>query len=148
MLRTVASARCRGPLGELGDAISANALTSHPDLFYSEKQMPRGELLGSLEYIVLLAVTHLGDEAYGMTVRREIESRTGRDLSIGAIYSTLERLEAKGLVSSYTGEPTAQRGGRAKRHFRMEAEGKRALASAHEAIRRMTAGLKRGWNTT
>ena len=73
--------------------------------------MPRGELLGSLEYIVLLAVTHLGDEAYGMTVRREIESRTGRDLSIGAIYSTLERLEAKGLVSSYTGEPTAQRGG-------------------------------------
>jgi DNA-binding PadR family transcriptional regulator len=129
-------------------SVRVGGLTIRPYLFYIEKQMPRGELLGSLEYVVLLAVMHLGDEAYGMTVRREIESRTGRDLSIGAIYSTLERLEAKGFVSSYTGEPTAQRGGRAKRHFRMEGEGKRALASAHEAIRRMTAGLKRGWNAT
>jgi DNA-binding PadR family transcriptional regulator len=82
-----------------------------------------------------------------MTVRREIESRTGRNLSIGAIYGTLERLEVKGLVSSYTGEATAQRGGRAKRHFRAEAEGLRALSSSQDAIRKMAAGLKRGWNT-
>jgi PadR family transcriptional regulator PadR len=117
------------------------------DFFYCTEQMPRGELLGSLEHIVLLAVVHLGEEAYGMTVRREIESRTGRNLSIGAIYGTLERLEAKGLVSSYTGEATAQRGGRAKRHFRAEAEGLRVLSSSQDAIRKMAAGLKRGWNT-
>jgi DNA-binding PadR family transcriptional regulator len=109
--------------------------------------MPRGELLGSLEHVVLLAVVHLGDDAYGMTVRREIESRTGRNLSIGAIYATLERVEAKGLVSSYTGEPTAQRGGRAKRHFRLTAEGLRALRSSQDALKKMTAGLRPGWKT-
>jgi DNA-binding PadR family transcriptional regulator len=109
--------------------------------------MPRGEFLGSLEHIVLLAMVRLGDDAYGMAVRREIESRTGRNLSIGATYATLERLEAKGLVSSYTGEPTAQRGGRAKRHFRVTAEGRRALTIAQDALQKMTAGLRPGWKT-
>lgn len=103
--------------------------------------MPRGEFLGSLEHIVLLALARLGPRAYGMTVRREIEKRTGRDISIGAIYSTLERLEAKGYASSTTGEPTAERGGRAKRHFQIEAEGERALAASHEVIQRMAVGL-------
>jgi PadR family transcriptional regulator PadR len=107
--------------------------------------MPRGELLGSLEHIVLLAVMHLGDDAYGMTVRREIESRTGRNLSIGAVYATLERLDAKGFVNSYAGEPTAQRGGRAKRLFHVTAHGRRALTSAQEALRKMTVGLRPGW---
>ena len=104
--------------------------------------MPRGELLGSLEQIVLIALVRLGANAYGMTVRREIEQRTGRDLSIGAVYATLERLEAKGFVSSSLGEPTAERGGRAKRIFRIEGEGQRALRSTQEAMRKMTAGLK------
>lgn len=107
--------------------------------------MPRGELLGSLEYIVLLALVRLGPDAYGMTVRREIEARAGRALSIGAIYSTLERLEAKGYVRSRTGEPTAERGGRAKRHFHIEADGVRALKVSEDAIRRMSAGLRRRW---
>ena len=110
--------------------------------------MPRGDLLGSLEYIVLLALVRLGEDAYGMTVRREIEERTGRDISIGAIYSTLERLEAKGYVSSSTGDPTPERGGRAKRLFQIEADGERALRRAHEAIRNMTLGLKGRWRTT
>lgn len=105
--------------------------------------MPRGDLLGSLEHIVLLALVRLGPDAYGMTVRREIETRAGRNLSIGAVYATLERLEAKGLVSSSLGEPTSARGGRAKRHFRIEAAGARALQASEEAIRRMSAGLKR-----
>ena len=108
--------------------------------------MPRGDLLGSLEHLVLLAVAQLGIEAYGMTVRMEIQRRTGRDLSIGAIYATLERLQAKGYVSSNVGEPTAERGGRAKRHFRIEADGQRALAASQEAIRKMTAGLPRWRN--
>ena len=105
--------------------------------------MPRGDLLGSLEHIVLLAVARLGSDAYGMTVRREIEKRTGRNVSIGAIYATLERLQTKGYVSSSIGEPTAERGGRAKRHFQIESEGKRALATSQDAIRRLAAGLPR-----
>ena len=110
--------------------------------------MPRGDLLGSLEYIVLLALVRLGPHGYGMTVRREIEARTGRNVSIGAIYSTLERLEAKGYVSSFVGEPTAERGGRAKRFFRIEAAGQRALRISQDAIRKMSLGLRTRWRTT
>jgi PadR family transcriptional regulator PadR len=109
--------------------------------------MPRGEL-GSLEQIVLIALVRLGANAYGMTVRREIEERTGRALSIGAVYATLERLQTKGHVRSFVGEPTAERGGRAKRLFRIEAEGQRALGTTQETMRKMTAGLKRRWGTT
>jgi DNA-binding PadR family transcriptional regulator len=107
--------------------------------------MPRGDLLGSLEHIILLALVRLEPNAYGMTVRREIETRTGRDVSIGAVYSTLERLEMKGYVSSMIGEPTAERGGRAKRLFRIEASGRRALATSQDAIRRMAAGVRMRW---
>jgi PadR family transcriptional regulator, regulatory protein PadR len=89
-------------------------------LFYIAKQMKRGELLGSLEHIILLALARLDGNAHGMIVRREIEERTGRNISIGAVYATLERLEAKGYVSSSTGDPTPERGGRAKRLFRVE----------------------------
>jgi PadR family transcriptional regulator PadR len=113
------------------------------DLFYIAKQMKRGELLGSLEHIILLALARLDGSAHGMIVRREIEERLGRNLSIGAVYATLERLEAKGYVSSFTGEPTPERGGRAKRLFRVEAAGKRALEVSEETLRSMTAGLNR-----
>ncbi len=110
--------------------------------------MDRGELLGSLEHIILLALVRFDDAAHGMIVRREIEERTGRNISIGAVYATLERLEAKGYVSSFTGEPTAQRGGRAKRLFRLEAAGKRALRISEQTIHSMTADLKDRWRTT
>jgi PadR family transcriptional regulator PadR len=112
-------------------------------LFYYIKQMKRREdALGSLEHIVLLAVMRLGLDAYGMTVRREIESATARDISIGAVYATLVRLESKGFVKSHAGEPTAERGGRAKRYFRTTADGEAALRNTHEVILRMSAGLK------
>jgi PadR family transcriptional regulator, regulatory protein PadR len=117
-------------------------------LFYCVEQMPRGELLGSLEHIVLLALVRLKSNAYGMTVRREIEERTGRNISIGAVYTTLERLEAKGYVSSSLGEPTAERGGRAKRLFQIESEGEEVLQASQEVIRKMTLGLKNRWGTT
>ncbi len=107
--------------------------------------MKRGELLGSLEHIILLALMRLDEGAHGMIVRREIEKRTGRSVSIGAVYATLERLEGKGYVSSLTGEPTAERGGRAKRLFRVEAAGKKALQVSEQTIRSMTAGLKSRW---
>jgi PadR family transcriptional regulator, regulatory protein PadR len=74
--------------------------------------MKRGQLLGSLEQIILLALVRLDGNAHGMIVRREIEECTGRNISIGAVYATLERLEAKEYVSSFTGEPTPERGGR------------------------------------
>jgi PadR family transcriptional regulator, regulatory protein PadR len=110
--------------------------------------MGRGELLGSLEHIVLLALVRLQDNAYGMTVRREIESRTGRNISIGAIYATLDRLESKGLITSYVGEPTAERGGRAKRMFTLEAKGQKALQASQEALRSMASGLRARLETT
>ena len=102
----------------------------------------REELLGSLEHIVLLAVMRLGEEAYGITVRDEIDTTTGRDLSVGAVYATLVRLEAKGFIKSSAGEPTAERGGRAKRYFRVTADGKLALRNTQEMIQKMSAGLK------
>jgi DNA-binding PadR family transcriptional regulator len=107
--------------------------------------MKQGQLLGSLEQIILLALVRLDGNAHGMIVRREIEECTGRNISIGAVYATLERLQAKGYVSSFTGEPTPQRGGRAKRLFRVEAAGKRALQISQQTIRSMTAGLKGHW---
>ena len=113
--------------------------------FYIVEEMKRGELLGSLEHIILLALVRQDGNAHGMIVRREIEERTGRNLSIGAVYATLERLEAKGYVSSFTGDPTPERGGRAKRIFHVEAAGKRALEVSEQTIRSMTAGLKDRW---
>ena len=110
--------------------------------------MSRAPLLGSLEQIVLLALIRLPSNAYGMTVRREIEDRTGRDISIGAVYTTLERLEIKGYVSSHVGEPTAERGGRAKRLFKIEAAGQEALRLSQDAVQKMTAGLRNRWGTT
>jgi DNA-binding PadR family transcriptional regulator len=109
--------------------------------------MARGEILGPLEHIILLAPVRLKSKAYGMTVRREIEERTGRNISIGAVYATLEGLEAKGYVSSVTGDPTPERGGRAKRFFRVEPGGEEALRVSHEAIRKMMHGLKSRWGT-
>ncbi len=102
----------------------------------------REDPLGSPEHVVLLAVMRLDANAYGMTVRREIENATGRDISIGAVYATLDRLESKGYVRSHTGEPTAERGGRAKRYFNMTADGMGALRNTHDIILKMSAGLK------
>jgi PadR family transcriptional regulator PadR len=86
----------------------------------------------------------LDQNAYAMTVRREIEQCTGRDISIGAVYATLDRLESKGFVTSFTGEPTPERGGRTKRVFRVEAAGKRASQLTRQTIVSLTAGLKDG----
>jgi PadR family transcriptional regulator PadR len=122
-------------------------LTGFWHLLYYVEEMPAGELLGSLEHIILLALVRLQENAYGMTVRREIEARTGRNISIGAVYATLERLEAKGYISSFSGEPTAERGGRAKRLFRVEADGERAMRVSQEAIEKMMLGLKGRWET-
>lgn len=101
--------------------------------------------LGEFEQIVLLALVRLGEDAYGAAVRREIAERTGRDVSTGAVYATLDRLEAKGLVRSALGEPTAERGGRAKRNFEITGEGSRSLRRSQQAFARMLEGLPAKW---
>jgi PadR family transcriptional regulator len=101
----------------------------------------QGDLLGVLEQLVLLAVARLGDNAYGMTVRREIAARTGREVSLGAVYTTLDRLERKGYVQSATGEPTAVREGRGRRLFRIETAGEVVLAEALATLDRMRADI-------
>jgi PadR family transcriptional regulator PadR len=93
-------------------------------------------LLGQFEEIVLRAVLRLG-EAYGVPIRREIAERTGRNYTVGALYTTLDRLQAKGYLSSRLGDPTPERGGRAKRYFRIEAPGIQALNYSRETIASM-----------
>lgn len=98
--------------------------------------------LGEFEQLVLLAVLRLEDDAYGATVRREIETRTRRSLGISAVYTTLERLEQKGLVRSRIGGPTPERGGRRRKYFALQPLGAQALKSAHEAYTGMVVGLE------
>jgi DNA-binding PadR family transcriptional regulator len=97
--------------------------------------------LGTLELSILLAVTRLGDGAYGLAVRRDVSDRTGHDYSVGAVYTTLQRLETKGLVSSRTAGPLPVRGGRSRRHFKVTAMGRRALTEAQRRAASIWAGL-------
>ena len=105
--------------------------------------MPK--VLGDFEQLVLLSLMRLmeeGRDAYGVSICDDITARTGRDVSLGAVYKTLERLEDQGLVSSHFGEPTAERGGRRKKYFRMLAPGTRALRNSVAAFRNMVEGLE------
>ncbi len=104
--------------------------------------MGRGAYLGELEQIVMLAVARLEGEAYGMSIRREIEQRTGRDVAIGAVYSTLERLQGKGYVDAALPRSADDRDGRARRFFQLTRAGMEALAAASEMQTRMWSGLR------
>lgn len=108
--------------------------------------MAKGEFLGEFEQLVLIALLRLGDEAYGMAVRREIEARANRNVSIGAVYATLDRLESKGLVRSRLGEGSNERGGRVKKCFTITGAGARALDKSQQALRQMLDGLPARWN--
>src|SRR5687768_9234372 len=100
-------------------------------------------VIGEFEQLVMLALVRLGPDANGVSVCQYLIDRTGRDVSLAAVYKTLERLEDKGYVGSRIGEPTAERGGRRKKHYRLLAPGSRALKASLTAIRRMTEGLGR-----
>ncbi len=91
--------------------------------------------------MVLLAVMRLGDDAYGVTIREAITDHTSRDVTLGAIYKTLGRLEAKHCVSTWLGEPTPQRGGRRKKLYRVEPAGQRAVRQSFADLRRLARGL-------
>ena len=104
-------------------------------------------MLGEFEQIVLLAILRVGDDAYGVAVRREIQRQTGRDVTLAAVYTTLNRLEEKGLLESRTGEPTPLRGGRRKRYFEVTIAGQRTLRQSVSVLRQMARGLDVGWET-
>jgi PadR family transcriptional regulator PadR len=102
-------------------------------------------MLGEFEYLLLTAATRLGAEAYGAAIRHEIEDATGRPCSIGALYTTLDRLESKGFVKTQMGNATAQRGGRRKRMVRVTAKGAQAAGDFYEAVKRVSRGVS--WET-
>jgi len=104
--------------------------------------MAKSSSLGDFEQLVMLALIRIGDGAYGMIVRREIEDRTGREISLGAIYATLDRLETKDFVRSTLGRAGAARRGRAKRFFTVEADGLAALRRALAALDSMRDGIE------
>jgi PadR family transcriptional regulator, regulatory protein PadR len=102
-------------------------------------------MLGEFEYLLISAAARLGDGAYGAAIRREIEGATKRSCSIGALYTTLDRLEAKGLVRSWLGDPTPQRGGRPKRMVRVTGKGVQEAKAFYDAVRRASHGV--AWAT-
>lgn len=97
--------------------------------------------LGEFELLVILALMRLGENAYGVPISREIEASTGREVVVGSVYAALERLEQKGFVSSSIGEPTAERGGRAKRYFRVTPRGFREVRKTKQALTSLWHGL-------
>ena len=103
--------------------------------------MGKPESLGEFEQSVLLAIAHLGEGAYGVPIRQEIERRTGRSIAVGALYTALDRLERKGYVASRMSAPLPERGGRSRRQFRLNKSGAAALRRSREFLARMWDGL-------
>lgn len=93
--------------------------------------------LGEFELMLLLAIVHLGEGAYGVPISRELEGNRGRSVSIGSVYAALERLEAKGLIISDLGDPTPERGGKAKRFFRITKEGLRQVRETRRVLTKL-----------
>jgi PadR family transcriptional regulator, regulatory protein PadR len=117
-----------------------NGCIDIPNFFAIIELMNKRGYLGELELMLLLAVIHLGDEAYGVPISRELEKHRGKNVSLGSVYAALERLEGKGLVVSSLGDPTPERGGKAKRFFRITKQGLRQV----QDTRRVLTGL---WQT-
>ncbi|MEO7146108.1 MAG: PadR family transcriptional regulator [Bryobacteraceae bacterium] len=102
-------------------------------------------MLGEFEYLLLAAAVRLNEDAYGVTIRQQIEDATGRRCSIGALYTTLDRLETKGFLKTWMGDPSPQRGGRAKRLVRVTAKGIQASTAFYNAVTRVSRGAS--WET-
>ena len=109
---------------------------------YFVGQMGRGESLGEFEQLVVTAVLTLGDNAYGVSIHEKVQRLSQpKPVALGAVYVTLDRLEEKGLVSSWLSEPTRERGGRARRHYRVEPAGEKALEESVRAAQRVWEAL-------
>jgi PadR family transcriptional regulator, regulatory protein PadR len=107
------------------------------DFFAIIEEMADRSYLGEFELMVILTLIQLGDDAYGVPISRELEKRRGRGVSVGSVYAALERLEQKGLVSSSLGDPTPERGGKAKRYFRVTKDGLRQVHSTRQVLTRL-----------
>jgi PadR family transcriptional regulator, regulatory protein PadR len=103
--------------------------------------MPNRRYLGEMELMVLLAVVRLGDGAYGVPISKELRNLAGREVALGSIYAALDRIEQKSYVTSRLGEPTPERGGRAKRYFRVTPAGVRALRMTRAALTNLWTGI-------
>lgn len=103
--------------------------------------MNEREYLGNFEMMVLLSLLRLGEGAYGVPISNEIEKQSGRPVAVGSVYAALERLERKGLITSRWGEPTAERGGRAKKHFSVTAGGLKELRQTQKALINLWKGV-------
>jgi DNA-binding PadR family transcriptional regulator len=110
--------------------------------------MRRRDYLSQLELMILLAILRTRENAYGMSIAREIEEHSGREVALAGIYVALERLEEKGLVRSERGDPTPERGGKARTYFELTAKGIKEVRSAHDTFSRLSAGLKELVTTT
>lgn len=110
-------------------------------LFANLKEMTKRDQLGSFELMVILVLMRLGDNAYGVPICEELEKRTGRDVAVGSVYAALERLEDKGFVTSELGEPTAERGGRAKKYFHVTARGLKEVRETQRSLVKLWNGL-------
>jgi PadR family transcriptional regulator len=103
--------------------------------------MRKGEYLGNFDLMLMLALLRLGEEAYGVTIAQELEEQTGREVVVASVYATLDRLEERGLVTSRLGDPTPERGGRAKRYFRISADGIREVRDARRCLINLWKGV-------
>lgn len=99
-------------------------------------------ILGEFEQVVLLTLLRLGNGAWGAAIRRDVQDRLGRELPVSVVYVTLQRLEKKGMVRSYIGEPSNERGGRRRRHYLIDTPGEQALGRSYRAFRTLTEGLE------
>jgi PadR family transcriptional regulator PadR len=99
-------------------------------------------LIGEFEQVVLLSLLRLGNGAWGAAIRRDIQERIGRELPVSVVYVTLQRMEKKGMVRSYVGEPIPERGGRRRRHYLIDTAGEHALGRSYRALRKMAEGLE------
>jgi PadR family transcriptional regulator, regulatory protein PadR len=123
---------------EASRALQACAVLISPTMWFKAKT----PALGDFEQLVLLGVLRLEDAAYGAAIRQEIHARSGRDVSINAVYTTLDRLENKGFLKSWVGEPTPQRGGRRRKFYALRPAGLAALRQAYRAFNAMADGLQ------
>src|ERR1035438_1116506 len=105
--------------------------------------MPKRAYLGEFELMILLALIRLGDDAYGVPISKELLSTTGREVSLGSVYAALDRLERKEFVSSTLGDPTPERGGRAKRYFRVTKKGMQEARTTRKALISLWRGVTR-----
>ena len=105
------------------------------------EQMRKGEYLGNFDLMLLLALMRLGEDAYGVTIAQELEAQTGLEVVVASVYATLDRLQERGLVSSSLGDSTPERGGRAKRYFRITGAGIREVRGAQRSLMNLWKGL-------